>query len=317
MDYQVGIVDDERCEYHIQSKDHPESPARVMAIRKRLKTLGLYDKLVAIDPVEPTKEDLLQVHTNRYINKVERTCLKYGHGMIGSEDVRVTGENSWVSAGVAAGSVLAAVDTVMAPNRIRKVFCNVRPPGHHASSHDTGGYCIFNNVAIGVKKALTYSKINRVLILDWDLHHGDGTQKIFQCSKDVMFVSFHRAAPFYPASGSSTERGKYGNVYNYPQLEQSTAEDYLDDFTKHFLPAATQFNPDIIFISCGFDGHKDDLYSALKLETSHFTFMTRSICLLANQLCEGRVISVLEGGYKPEILAECGSAHVGELINQA
>ena len=234
--------------------------------------------------------------------------------MIDGADVRVTGNNSLISAGVAVGGVLAAVDTVINSSDIRKVFCNIRPPGHHASSHQAAGFCIFNNVAIGAKKALTYPGINRVLIFDWDLHHGDGTQNIFKCGREVMFASFHRSAPFYPNSGSAREKGKYYNIHNYPRGQYDNITDYMDEFYNNFIPKAIEFDPDIIFISCGFDGHKDDLYEALPLDYNHYKLMTKAICIMANRCCDGRLVSVLEGGYTPNVIADCAAAHVNELM---
>lgn len=309
----VGIVDDKRCQLHIQEEDHQESPDRIIAIRKKLKITGLYDQLIPIEPVDPTKEDLMLVHTNKYVNKVVRVCSNYKRAMIDCGDVKVNGENSLVSAGIAVGGVLAAVNTVINTN-IKKVFCNVRPPGHHASSHEASGFCIFNNVAIGVKKALTYPSIKRVLIFDWDLHHGNGTERIFKCNKNVMFSSFHRAKPFYPNSGSRDYIGKYGNIHNYPFYENCTVEEYMGDFND-FLIKANAFQPDIIFISCGFDSHKDDHYHALPLTLNEFKVMTKELCLLANKYCNGRLISVLEGGYTPSVVADCAAVHVNELLN--
>ncbi len=313
--HRVGIVDDERCDYHVQTPDHQESPARTKAIRQKLRETGIYNRLVKINPIEATLEDLLLVHSNTYINKVIRTCTNYGHAMIDSADVRVSGKDSLVSAGVAVGSVLSAVDTVVNSKRIKKVFCNVRPPGHHASSHKAAGFCIFNNVAIGAKKALTYPEINRVLIYDWDLHHCNGTQTIFKCNQNVMVSSFHRGEGFYPGSGSSDEKGKYDNIDNHPQHDLNTAEEYMKEFYEDFLPKAQEFNPDIVFISCGFDSHKDDLYRALPLDYKHFKIMTKALCQLANICSEGRLISVLEGGYTPNIIAECAAIHIHEILN--
>jgi len=316
--YRVGIVDDVRCELHVQTPDHQESPERIIAIRRKLKSTGLYDKLILIEPIDPTKDELKLVHSPKYINKVFRVCTKYNKAMIDCADVRVSGENSLVSAGVAVGGVLAAVNKVLNPignnGIIRKVFCNIRPPGHHASSHTASGFCIFNNVAIGVKKALEHPDINRVLIVDWDLHHGNGTETIFKCSKDVMFVSLHRSKPFYPNSGESDFKGKYYNVHNFPQTELNTVEDYMDDFYKS-LNDAKEFKPDIVFISCGFDGHVNDIYHALPLTNEHYRIMTRELCQLANQYSKGRLISVLEGGYDPNVISDCAAVHVNELLN--
>ena len=311
----VGITDDPRCEYHIQTPDHQECPDRIKAIRKKLKDEGIYQQLVKIDPIDPTREDLLLVHSNKYINKVIRVCTSYPKAMIDGPDVKVNGKDSLLSAGVAVGCVLSAVDVVINSKKVKKVFCNVRPPGHHASSHQASGFCIFNNIAIGAKKALRYPGINKVLIFDWDLHHGNGTQKIFKCNEDVMFASFHKAAPFYPNSGSCLETGKHGTINNYPQNDSDTINDYMRDFHEDFLPKAKEFDPDIVFISCGFDGHKDDLYKKLGLDYVHFKIMTKKLCELANSCSKGRLVSVLEGGYTLNVIANCASVHVSELLN--
>ena len=309
----VGIVDDERCEYHSQGDTHQESPARLQTIRKKLKQAGLYKKLAKIKPEEPEREDLLTVHSNKYTNKVFRTCNNYKNTYIDTPDVNINGVNSLISSMIAVGSVLSAVNTVMTTN-IKKVFCNVRPPGHHATRYQASGFCIFNNVAIGVKKALSYPLIKRVLIFDFDLHHGDGTESIFKCDENVMYCSFHRAAPFYPNSGHSYFTGKYGNILNFPQESTDTVEKYLDEFYNIFIPDAKRFRPDIIFISAGFDSHKDDIYHALPLDYEHFKTITKELCILANLLCGGRIISVLEGGYDPEVLGKCVVDHIGTLI---
>lgn len=309
----VGLVDDERCEYHFQEPDHQESPDRVRVIRDKLKSTGLYPKLVKLVTIEPTKDDLLLVHTNRYVNKVMRTCKNYRHAMIDSPDVWVNGEDSLISAVTAVGGVLSAVDAVVS-GRVDKVFCNIRPPGHHASSHKASGFCIFNNVAIGIKKALTYSGINKVLIFDWDLHHGDGTESVFKCNKNVMFTSFHRGPPFWPGSGHSGISGRHRTVRNYPQTVEEGTDKYMKNFYQSFLPAAREFNPDLIFISCGFDGHKDDLYEALPLDYDDFRILTKEMCNLANNCCDGRLISVLEGGYSLDVLKDCAAIHVNELL---
>ena len=311
----VGIVDDNRCEKHTQSPEHQESPERIKAIRRSLKKDKIYSKLVQIIPSEPTKKELTLAHTDRYVNKVMRTCTNYHSGFISCQDVKVNGEDSLLSAGIAVGGVLAAVGEVMSDSNVYKVFCNIRPPGHHASTTEASGFCIFNNVAIGVKKALLHPDINKVLIFDWDLHHGDGTEQIFKCSSKVMFSSFHRAAPFYPSTGRSGFKGKHGNVHNYPQHKNNTIEDYMNDFYQKFLPIARDFKPDIVFISAGFDSHKDDKYHALPLDYEHFRIMTKELCEISNLYSGGRLISVLEGGYSLDVLGKCASVHINELLN--
>jgi acetoin utilization deacetylase AcuC-like enzyme len=312
--YMVGIVDDKRCELHIQTDNHIESPERIRAIRHKLKATGLYNKLIPIEPIDPTRDDLLLVHSNRYINKIVRMCTKYKKGMIDSKDVRISGESSLVSAGVAVGGVISAVNTVLNSENIRKVFCNIRPPGHHASAYETGGFCIFNNVAIGAKKALQHSDVKRILIFEWDLDHGNGTEKIFKCNKNVMFVSFHKIGKFCLNPEEQYFKGKYNNVHNYTLDDYSTTEDYMNLFNNDFLPKARIFRPDIIFISCGFNSHKDDTNSGLPLTSDHFRVMTKELCQLADQYSDGRLISVLEGGYNLDIISECAAVHVDELL---
>lgn len=311
-DLKVGIVDDNRCEKHVQSPEHQESPERIKAIRRSLKKEKLYSKLVQIIAVKPTINELSLAHTQRYVNKVIRTC-SYPNGIISCQDVRVNGEDSLLSAGIAVGGVLSAVKEVISDSNVYKVFCNIRPPGHHASTTEASGFCIFNNVAVGVKKALTYPEINKVLIFDWDLHHGDGTESIFKNSSKVMFSSFHRAAPFYPNKPLTS--GKYNNIHNYPQSKNNTVDDYMNDFYQNFLPIAKDFAPDIVFISCGFDSHKDDKYHALPLDYIHFEAMTKELCSIANRYSSGRLISVLEGGYSLDVLGKCAVVHIKELIN--
>lgn len=211
----------------------------------------------------------------------------------------------------------------MKNNRIRKVFCNIRPPGHHCTKTNASGYCIFNNVAIGVKKALEYPDINKVLILDWDLHPGQGTQEIFKCSKNVVMASFYRDVLYehnetpkdFITKGYSISRGKYYNLYNYPQDNGPDGmKRYLDTFYNKFVPMVIDLEPDIIFISAGFDGHRNDINQGLGLDYNHYKIMTKTMCELANTYSKGRLISVLEGGYTLDVLANCVSVHIKELL---
>lgn len=311
MKTRVGIVDDVRCELHVQSSKHQESPNRIQAIREELIASGLYEKLHHINPVNISEEDLLRVHSAKYIRKVIK-CCSYGEAVIGDPDVIVHGKNSQKAIMAAVGSCLAAVESVVS-NKVQRAFCNVRPPGHHASNHLAAGFCIFNNIAIAAKYALEKKGIDRIAIIDWDLHRGNGTSEIFAGEEDVLFLSIHRDWPFYPDLGRRSKRKIYKNIFNYPQPEYVSVESYHKDFDALLLKVK-KFDPDLIFISCGFDGHKDDLYHALPLDDKDFYEMTRKVVRIANDCCAGKIISVLEGGYDPLIISMCAKEHILALM---
>ena len=313
----VGIVDDERCEKHIQTKNHQECPNRLKVTRKYLKgknpqKIALYDKLIQIQPTPITLNDLLNVHDPDYLNTLNGLTKRK---VTFCDDV-IANKNSVEAALVAAGGVMAAVDTVIQGVGINKVFCNIRPPGHHASSSEAAGFCLLNNIAIGVNRALfpTENKPNNIkkaLIFDWDLHHGDGTEEIFKNNPQVLYCSFH-CSYIYPHTGHTSQ----GNIHNYPLDENVTSDEYMTKFYT-FLEKAYDFQPDIVFISCGFDSHKDDIYHVLPLDYRHFEIMTRQLCKLANSCCRGRLISVLEGGYDVNVLAKCVFTHIQTLLENA
>ena len=308
----VGIVDDERCEKHIQTKDHQECPNRLRVTRKYLKgknpqKIVLYDKLIQIQPLNITLNDLLNVHNPDYLNVLSKLSKRK---VTFCDDV-IANKNSVEAALVAAGGVMAAVDTVIRGHGVSKVFCNIRPPGHHASASEAAGFCLLNNVAIGVSRACSDPRIKKVLIFDWDLHHGDGTQEIFKNNPQVLYCSFH-CSYIYPHTGQTSQ----GNIYNYPLDENVTIQEYMNKFYT-FLGKAYDFQPDIVFISCGFDSHKDDIYHVLPLDYGHFEIMTRQLCKLANSCCKGRLVSVLEGGYDVNVLAKCVFTHIQTLLENA
>lgn len=312
----VGIVDDTNCDLHINGDEtHIESSNRTKYIRKYLEKTGLLDKLEKISPSNVKKEDILCVHSLRHLDKVINKCDKNVSTMVDCEDVYVNGKNSLISSFAAIGSVIGAVDYLLNSDNktdVKQIFCNVRPPGHHACSDKAAGFCLFNNVAIGVAKALKYPNINKVLIFDWDLHHGDGTQKIFYDNVNVMYCSFHREAPFYPNDGFKEQTGYHSNILNYPLKKNITSSDYLKLFNDDFLPKAQQFNPDLVFISCGFDSHKDDTYHELPLDYPDYNYMTTKLIKLSKN---NLLISVLEGGYNPDIIGKCVINHINTMLN--
>lgn len=312
MSIRVGLVDDKRCELHVQNKEHEECPVRTYAIRKRLMSAGVYAKCELIKSLDIGDMELGMAHTQKYIKKVQRCCTNYGTALIDGPDVRVNGKGSLTAAIAAASGVISAVDEVVTHNNVDRVFCNVRPPGHHAHSNAAAGFCIFNNVVLGVKRAQKLG-VEKILIIDFDLHHGDGTQSMVWNDQRVAYASLHRAPPFYPNGGWETQTGAHNNIWNYPQPKGVTSNEYMEDFSR-LIKRAREFDPGLIFVSCGFDGHKDDLFSALPLDYDDYKKMTREICKLSVECCQGRIISVLEGGYTLNVLGRCVCEHIEVLL---
>ena len=296
---EVGLVDDPRFELHEQDPGHPEAPARVQVIREALKGLPLEP----IPAREATHEELLTVHTAEYIRLVEETCLGPTPAVLGP-DVVVSG-GTWPAARLAAGSAIEATAWVMAEKE-RRVFCNIRPPGHHALPSQAMGFCIFNNVALAAMAALK-AGAKRVGIVDWDVHHGNGTQEIFWEHASVFYASMHNH-PFYPGTGRATR----GRVINLPLSPGTSADRQVAAFRAEILPALEAFQPDLIFVSCGFDAHKADPLGQLRLEAGDYAAMTRDLLLLA----PAGLVSLLEGGYDLKAIAESAQAHVKALLEE-
>jgi acetoin utilization deacetylase AcuC-like enzyme len=214
----------------------------------------------------------------------------------------------------AAGGTLEAVDRVVAGD-LSKAFCAVRPPGHHAEASKAMGFCIFNNIAMGAAYALTKKEIKRVAIIDWDLHHGNGTQHIFYERDDVLYISLHQY-PHYPGSGPAAEKGigkGVGYTINIPMAAGSADGEYRDAFSTVIIPALTEYQPQIIFISAGFDAHRDDPLGSMNLSSEFYGEMTARLKMVADQFCDGRIISILEGGYSLSALKEATTLHLREL----
>jgi len=216
---------------------------------------------------------------------------------------------------MAAGGVLRAVDAIMA-GQAANAFCAVRPPGHHALESKAMGFCIFNNVAIGARYVQGKYKLPRVLIVDWDVHHGNGTEAEFYDDPNVLYFSVHQY-PFYPGTGAESDRGRgegLGSTINVPLPAGSGGGVYLEAFEKVLRPAAMEFRPDFVFISAGFDAHRHDLLGGMDLTAEGFAELTEVVMEIAEKCCEGRLVSVLEGGYNIEALAACVEAHIRVLM---
>jgi acetoin utilization deacetylase AcuC-like enzyme len=216
----------------------------------------------------------------------------------------------------AAGAAVAAVDAVMAdvalPGSLQRAFCAVRPPGHHATTDVAMGFCLFNNIAVAAAHAIAVHGLERVAIADFDVHHGNGTQAIFECDPRVLFLSSHQW-PLYPGSGAADERG-VGNILNAPLPPEAGSIAFRSTWATQLLPALDAFAPQLLLVSAGFDAHRRDPLAQLQLEADDYAWLTGELCVLANRHASGRVVSTLEGGYDLLALRECSVAHVGALL---
>jgi acetoin utilization deacetylase AcuC-like enzyme/formylglycine-generating enzyme required for sulfatase activity len=309
----TGFVFDDVYLRHRVTEGHPERPERLTAIVQRLKETGLYDRLTHIAPAPAEPKWLQTIHTPAYIERVERSC-KEGDRYLDSADVPIS-TMSFEAAVTAAGGVLAAVDAVKRGD-VRNAFCAVRPPGHHALSDEAMGFCIFNNVAIGTRYAQQKHGLTKVLIVDWDVHHGNATQAAFYDDPNVLYFSVHQY-PFYPGSGTEEERGSAGGkdlVVNVPLPAGSGDDVFIAAFEDELRPAALAFDPDFTFISAGFDAHEDDTLGGMRVTAEGFGKLTRIVQDIVDRCCAGRVVSVLEGGYGLDGLAASVEAHLLALM---
>jgi len=298
---------------HETGAAHPEQPERLTAIVERLTRDGLLEKLTRIEPRPADERSLTTVHTPAHIAQLKQLYAQ-GDRFAGTRDTPIS-ESSYTVAVAAVGGVLAAVDAVVA-GEVRNAFCAVRPPGHHATRDRAMGFCLLNNVAIAARYVQQKHTLKRVLIVDWDVHHGNGTQEAFYDDADVFYFSVHQY-PFYPGTGSADERGTgpgEGLTLNVPLPAGSGDREFQQALTDKLLPAAQQFRPDFVLISAGFDAHENDLLGGMRVTTGGFAELTRIVTRLADEQCEGRIVSVLEGGYHLDSLAQCVEAHVRSLM---
>jgi acetoin utilization deacetylase AcuC-like enzyme len=309
----TGIAADPGVKAHDPAPGHPERPARFDAILNRLESSGLLRDLVALEGRTADAGDLALVHTRDYIALVERE-IGSGYPDLTTGDTPV-GPGSLEAACIAAGCCLAAVDAVF-QKAVTNAFCLVRPPGHHASAARGMGFCIFNNVALAARYAQRNYGANRVLIADWDVHHGNGTQDIFYGDESVLFFSTHQS-PWYPGTGAASEKGEgagFGVTINCPFPAGSAGREIAGAFETVLLPAAKAFRPDLILLSAGFDSRHGDPLGQFLLTDEDFAYLTTLMADLAADFCNGRLISVLEGGYSLDGLALAAEAHVRALL---
>ncbi len=299
--------------HHETGVDHPERLERYRAIIDELENSPLQQQLQwrLADPADISL--IAANHAAAYIRHIEEASLS-GAAQLDKGDTRVSHESYQVAL-LGAGAAVGAVDAVLA-GECDNAFCAVRPPGHHAEWSKAMGFCLFNNVAIAARHALNKHGLNRVFILDWDVHHGNGTQHSFYDNERVFFCSLHQY-PFYPGTGEAEERGigaGLGTTLNFPLPAQTKGDTCRDILKGPVAEAVAGFKPDMILVSAGFDAHHLDPMAYLELTEEDFGAMTRTVCALADEHCGGRVVSVLEGGYHLKALAASTKAHLRALL---
>jgi acetoin utilization deacetylase AcuC-like enzyme len=298
---------------HDMGPGHPESPERLRAIVKQLEATGTLNRLTRITPVKAADEWITTIHAPAYLNTLKAHTPAGGRVSLDPDTSMSSG--SLNAAYLAAGGVLAAVDAIMT-DQLDHAFCAVRPPGHHAEQGHAMGFCLFNNVAIAARYLQRKHGISRVLIVDWDVHHGNGTQHSFYDDPSVLFFSTHQF-PHYPGTGRETERGSgagKGLTINVPMSAGEGDEEYREVFQKVLVPAADAFKPEFVIISAGFDAHKDDPLASMGLTEDGYAELTALVSGIAKRHSRNRILSCLEGGYNLMALAASVDRHLVALL---
>ena len=305
----IALISSPDCGRHDTGWGHPEHVGRLRAIPGALREQPeLFHRIRHVEARHATPDELSFAHDSKYVEQV-RAFVAAGGGRLDADTV--ASEGSWDAATAGAGSVLDAIDFTFGDGP-RRSFCAVRPPGHHALRSAAMGFCLFGNVAIGAHYARRRHGASRVLIVDWDVHHGNGTQALVEHERDIHFVSMHQW-PWYPGTGAADDRGPHRNVWNVPMRAGLPAGDYVDALRRAIDAATTGFVPDLVIISAGFDSLQGDPLGAFTLEYEHFEQLTRFLVERADTWCGGRVVSALEGGYAPERVAVACVRHMTAL----
>jgi acetoin utilization deacetylase AcuC-like enzyme len=309
----TALSADAICREHLVGRPHPERPERFDVVVEALRGTGAFDRMLPLAPRAATEEELLLCHTATYL-QTARHDIESGYRHLSTGDTDVDGR-SWEVAVRAAGAALNAVDAVV-EGRAQNAFCVVRPPGHHANASRGMGFCVLNNIALAARYAQRRHGLERVMIVDWDVHHGNGTQDIFYTDPSVFFFSTHQW-PLYPGTGRADETGGgagAGTTMNFPFPAGSGRAEILGAVEDSLMPAAESFRPDLVLISAGFDSRVDDLLGNFTLTDDDFSDLTARVMAIADRHAKGRVVSLLEGGYNLAGLASAAAAHVQELL---
>jgi len=291
------------CLKHDMGQEHPECPARLMAIQDQLIASGLMSFLQPFDAPLATFEQLARVHTPEHIHAIFAASPQ--EGIIAIDDDTVMMPFTLTAALRAAGSAVLATELVM-EQKVANAFCAIRPPGHHAESGRAMGFSLFNNIAVGVAHAMQHYGLSRVAIADFDVHHGNGTEEIFRNDPRVMLCSTFQH-PFYPYSGADSGND---HIINAPLAAGTDGEGFRNAVTQHWLPALEGFQPQMLFISAGFDAHREEYMAQLKLVEADYAWVTQQIKDVAEKHAHGRIVSMLEGGYELNALGRSVAAHV-------
>jgi acetoin utilization deacetylase AcuC-like enzyme len=312
MAVQTALVADSLCETHDPGPGHPEQPRRYRAVLDGLTNAGLVEKMQRLEARDAKGEELELIHTPAYLRLAEEE-IHHGRDQLSTGDTQVS-ENSWSAAMRAAGSALVAIDAVCA-GKAPRAFVLVRPPGHHAGASYGMGFCVVNNIAIAARYAQKKHGIRKVLIVDWDVHHGNGTQDVFYDDGSVYFCSTHQS-PWYPGTGAKDETGEgagLGTTLNFPFPAASGRAEILGALETKLVAAMEKFRPELVLVSAGFDSRINDPLGRFTLTDTDFADLTKLVRHIADTHAEGRVVSMLEGGYSLTGLAGAAASHVAAL----
>lgn len=293
---------------HDTGPGHPECPERIPSIINGLKKIQ--SKNLIWKSVGSFDEKYIKLtHSEKYFEKINQSFPKEGLNFLDGDTIVSKGSKK--AAYDAVSSIINAIEAVM-NKEFNNAFCVVRPPGHHAEKERAMGFCIFNNVAVGATYLLEKYKLNRVAIIDFDVHHGNGTQDIFYNEKRVLYISSHQF-PFYPGTGSENETGKYNNILNIPLQTGAGSKEFFNSYKKVY-DKLNEFKPEFILLSAGFDAHKKDPLANINLESKDYYDLTKEIMKIAKKVCENKIVSILEGGYNLAAIQESAKYHVEALL---
>ncbi len=304
----TGLITSDTYQNHNTGDGHPEKIDRVTAVIDNFKKLD-NKNLIWKKPKKFENSFLIKTHTSNYIDQVDKSFPKKGYNFLDGDTVVSPGSKD--ASKDAVGSIITAIDGVK-KKEFKNAFCAVRPPGHHAEKEKAMGFCIYNNVAVGANYLIEKYKYNKIAIIDFDVHHGNGTQNIFYDNEKVLFISTHQY-PYYPGSGSEKEKGDFNNVLNIPLEAGTSAEKYLNAY-ENVLNKVREFKPEFLLFSAGFDAHIDDPLAQLQLSSEDFYKITKRTLEISKSFCNGNVVSILEGGYDLKALQESTKRHVDALI---
>ena len=304
----TGLVTSDTYQNHNTGEGHPEKIDRVSAVIDNFKKIN-NKELIWKKPAKFDQSFLINTHSSKYIDLVNKSFPENGLAFLDGDTVVSPGSKEATKDAV--GSIITAIDGVQ-QKEFKNAFCAVRPPGHHAEKDKAMGFCIYNNVAVGANYLIEKYKYNKVAIIDFDVHHGNGTQDIFYDNEKVLYISTHQY-PYYPGSGSEKEIGKFNNILNIPLEAGTTAEEYLNAY-ENVLKKLKEFKPEFLLFSAGFDAHIDDPLAQLRLGSEDFYKLTKRTLEILKSTCNGNVVSILEGGYDLKALQDSTKRHVDALI---